>query len=114
MVVKIKQSENDFQNTIIELAQRLGWKVAHFRGVRIQRRDGTVYYQTPVQADGAGWPDLVLVHPSGRIIFAEVKSETGRLSKEQEMWLSLLAITQEEVHVWRPSDWDNIVALLSQ
>lgn len=31
-----------------------------------------------------GWPDLTIVLPSGNVIFVELKTETGRLSKLQQ------------------------------
>jgi hypothetical protein len=52
-------SEAQFQQQVIDLARLCGYRVAHFRTVRVQRKGGSVYYTTPVQADGAGWPDLV-------------------------------------------------------
>ena len=56
----------------------------------------------------AGFPDLVLVKPPV-VIFAELKTEKGAASKEQEKWLEQLGLcTDIEVHLWRPSDWDEI------
>ena len=104
--------EDAFQQTVIELAQYLGYKVAHFRGVRIQRRDGSVYYQTPVQADGKGFPDLVLTRP-GRLIFAELKSDTGKVSPEQQTWLEAVDAGGAEAYTWKPRDWQEIQAVLT-
>jgi hypothetical protein len=56
-----KPSETVFQNDVIIYAHSTGWFVSHFRGVRIQRQDGSVYYQTPCSADGKGLPDLLMV-----------------------------------------------------
>lgn len=105
-------SEEQLQNMVISLARYLGYKVAHFRGVRIQRRNGTVYYQTPVQADGKGFPDLVLARP-GRLVFAELKSATGKLSPEQEEWLKAIDAAGGEAYVWRPADIDEIEQVLT-
>ena len=52
-------SEKDLQRGIIDLACALGYRVAHFRPVQT-----STAWRTPVAADGAGWPDLVLI--SGR------------------------------------------------
>ena len=105
--IDTKISEDEFQTQVISLAHLLGWKIAHFRGVRTQRRDGSVFYQTPVQADGKGFPDLVMVKDK-RVIYAELKSEKGVLSVEQKEWLRLLALDKKrEVYCWRPSEiWD--------
>ncbi len=101
------EKEAEFQAAVIELAQMLGWKVAHFRAART--KDG---WRTPVAADGAGWPDLVLVRD--RIIFAECKAERGKLSADQAVWLQRLDAAEAEAYVWRPSDWDEIEAILKR
>ena len=103
-------SEADFQDQIIELAHLCDWTVAHFRPA--QKRDGT--WRTAVQADGTGFPDLVLVRPP-RLLFAEVKSEKGTVTSEQLMWLTVLAeCWSGEAYLWRPSDWDEIVEVLGR
>lgn len=107
---KINQSETSFQNQVIELAHLCGWYVAHFRGVRIQRKDGTVYYQTPVQADGKGFVDLVLVRD--RIMYIELKTDKGKLSPEQEVWRDKLIASGAEYYLFRPQDWDELAEVL--
>jgi hypothetical protein len=99
--------EAGFQAAVIEVARLGGWKVAHFRPAR------TKYgWKTPVAADGAGWPDLACVR-GDRAVFAELKSETGKLSDAQADWLDRLRLLPcAEVFVWRPSDWDEVVATL--
>lgn len=108
-------NERDFQRTVIELAQRLGWRVAHFRPARTVDRRGGERWQTPVDADGAGFPDLVLVRE--RVIFAELKTDNGRLRREQRQWLNAIngASPTDAVDavVWRPKDWDHIHATLT-
>ena len=104
-------SEAEFQDTVILLAKGYGWKVAHFRGVRVQRANGSTYYQTPVQADGAGFPDLVLVR-GNRLVFSELKRENGKPTPAQEDWISALDLAQAAVYVWRPRDLDAIHQVL--
>jgi hypothetical protein len=54
-----------------------------------------------------GFPDLVLVHVnSGRLVFIELKSQTGRLRTEQLEWMGHLSL-RHEFYVWRPSDWES-------
>lgn len=107
------QKESDFQQQIIDTAHLFGWIVAHFRGVRVQRKDGSVFYQTPVQADGAGFPDLVLVSPAQkRIVYAEIKSEKGTLSPEQIAWKLILEAAKQEYYLWKPQDWDKLTKIL--
>jgi hypothetical protein len=106
--------ESDLQNTVIEYAQLRGWKVAHFRSVRVQRKDGTVYYQTPVQADGEGYPDMCMAR-GNRLVFAELKSDNGIISPAQDAWLKALAETEKcEVYTWKPCDFEQeIVEVLA-
>lgn len=96
-------TENQLQKAVIEMARYLGWRVAHFRPAQTQ----TGRWVTAVEGDGKGFPDLVLVRPP-RIIFAELKSEKGRKSLDQEIWLGYLSrCPGVEVAVWRPTHWDN-------
>lgn len=97
-------TERDWQRQVIELAQLHRWRVAHFRPA--QTKDG---WRTPVEADGKGFPDLVLVRIPGELIFAELKSDTGRLSDDQTIWLDLLRLVRGiDVYVWRPRDFDEV------
>jgi len=106
-------TEAQFQDTVIELAQRMGWRVAHFRPARTDKG-----WRTPVSADGKGFPDLVLIR-GGFIIFAELKSSSGKLTIDQRLWLMDLRKAQQgapfsvSVRVWRPGDWDEIERALT-
>jgi hypothetical protein len=103
-------SERDFQRAVIDLARTLGWDlIAHFRPAMNARG----HHQTPVGADGAGYPDLHLTHRDGREIFAELKSRRGVLTVEQERWLQRLWDCGHLVYVWRPVDWPDIVEALA-
>jgi len=106
-----KWTEAEFQQRVIDYARGRGWKVAWFRPVRVQRRDGSVYHETPVGADGKGWPDLVLVR-AGEIIFAELKVGKNKASPEQVAWLDALRETGAAAGVWRETDWDTITEVL--
>jgi hypothetical protein len=99
--------ERDWQQTVVEAARALGWRVAHFRPARTAHG-----WRTPVAADAAGFPDLVLVR-SPRVLFVELKTERGRLRGEQEAWLEALGgCAGVEAFVWRPDDWDAAVEVL--
>jgi hypothetical protein len=115
--------EDDFQQQVIELARVYGWRVAHFRAAQTARG-----WRTPVEADGAGFPDLVLVR-APEIIFAELKSARGTVSTDQRDWIAALSLVEEgiaqrtgappedrlvEVNVWRPADFDTIHARLAR
>ncbi len=90
-------SERDFARTVIDLAKVYRWKIYHtYLSIRSE----------------PGFPDLVLVRPP-RIIFAELKTERGKVSQAQDDWLFALSeCSGAECYIWRPSDWENIVATL--
>jgi len=48
-----------------------------------------VYHTHDSRRSEAGYPDLTITG-KGRIIFAELKSERGRLRPEQSIWLATL------------------------
>lgn len=100
-------TESEFQRAVIEVARLAGYRVAHFRAAM----SANGRWMTPVQADGAGFPDLVLAKP-GRLIFAELKSKAGKLSEGQQVWLNALQSAGVEVYVWRPSDMVELIACL--
>lgn len=107
---EFQAQEAEFQAQVIQLARLLGWRVAHFRAAQTKRG-----WRTPVSADGAGFPDLVLAR-KGRVIFAELKTQRGKLSTAQECWQNELSGLPNDdrvlVTVWRPADWSDIEAAL--
>jgi hypothetical protein len=105
-------TEMQFLATLIDAAHAYGYRVAHFRNVRIQRNDGSCYYATPVQADGEGFVDLVLAKRGRPILFIEVKGEKGAVSEAQQNWLHLLDRASSPALVIRPRDFDSFVKLL--
>lgn len=109
-------SEKAFQASVLDLADRLKWKTAHFHSTirHVREKDGS--YRTIGDKAAAGFPDLVLVR-DGRLIFAELKREGAKLSPAQREWADAL-IGVETVsrtvswRTWRPSDWPDIEATL--
>ena len=95
-----KMTESQLQDAIIKLATLAGWLV-HAEHVAMSNKG----WRTPIQGH-KGFPDLVLVR-SSRVIFAECKSERGRLTEEQMQWINWLEGTGKvsPVYIWRPSDW---------
>lgn len=90
-----RQTEREFQREVVKRALLFGWKVYHTYDSR---------------RSAAGFPDLVMVR-GDRLIFAELKTEEGKLSEDQEKWLTALAKTGQ-AEVWRPSMMDKIVRAL--
>lgn len=108
-VLDASMSEADFQDAVIELAQSHAWMVAHFRPARTA--DG---WRTPIQADGKGFPDLILAKPGRPLLIAELKRQGEQPNGRQQHWLNTLAQCQGVAcWIWRPSDWPTIEALLS-
>lgn len=89
-------SERDFQQLVIDLARALGW---------------AVYFTWDSRRSPEGFPDLVLCQPP-RLVYAELKTATGKVSAAQERWLARLRDCQQEAYLWRPADWDFLLALL--
>lgn len=105
--------EAEFQDRVIGLARSLGYIVAHFRNVRIQRADGSCYFSTPVQADGAGFPDLLMIRADPpRIVVAELKAGKNKTSDKQDEWLSRFSAVGIKACVWYPKHWKKIEATL--
>ena len=114
-------NEKDFLQAVIDLAHLKGWLVAHFRPARTEKG-----WRTAIQGD-KGFPDLVMIRANGdaHLIIAELKSEKGNVTDEQQEWLDMFAELQEDIElqgkltevvrvfVWRPSDWEAIVGILS-
>lgn len=64
-----------------------------------------------MEADGAGFPDLVLVR-NGHLLFVELKAAKGVLSLAQQEWIEQLGavsvgVNRVQVYVWRPANWLN-------
>ena len=104
-------TEDDFLATIIDLATLCGWLIFHDYDSR---------------RNPAGFPDLVLVNPhkSPGIIFAELKTNRGRIKLKQGDWLDRLAAVIDKiypppmprenigVYLWRPQHWNQIEEIL--
>jgi len=102
------ESEKEFQSCVIDFAKLHGWMVSHARPARMMIK-GKETYRTATQGD-VGAPDLLLAK-EGKVILAELKSEKGKPSAMQSLWL---AACGGNGRLWRPSDWDDIFEELSQ
>ena len=108
-------SEAAFQQQVLNLAGYYGWRSYHTHDSRRSQ---------------AGFPDLVLVR-GPELIFAELKTDTGRVRPEQQEWIAALqAISTElvvdleqldhdshacvDVYLWRPRDFDELHARLAR
>ncbi len=91
-------SEKDWTAQVVSLATMFGWKRYHTHFSKRSPR---------------GFPDEVLVRPP-RIVFAELKSDVGKLTEAQAEWLEALAACGLETHVWRPSDLEQVGQVLGR
>lgn len=102
-------TEKDFTKAVVQLAESLGYKTAHFGNTvkLVKRKNG---YAAIGDKGAAGFPDLVMVR-GDRIVFAELKAKRGILEESQREWLSALEKAGGEVHIWREHiDWPHNVA----
>lgn len=111
-------TEAEFQKQVIDLARLRGFRVAHFRPGRVARK-GKEKYETAVAADGRGWPDLVMIHPTRRgdqlrLIVAELKVGRNTLSEAQKRWLAMFNAVGVYAVVWTPKDWPEIERVFAE
>ena len=104
-----RRTESGYQRTILQLARLLGWRCAHFRPGLTRKG-----WRTPVQGDGVGFPDLVLLRGE-RLLFVELKGRRGVTSPEQRAWLDALRrVPGAEVYEWRDgvTPWREVEGVL--
>ena len=100
-LVAADMPENQLQDEVETIARGLGY---------------LVYHTWNSQHSAAGFPDLMMVNPvSRRLVYAELKSATGKLRPEQAAWLDALDQVAQHINrhlhvdcvlvcIWRPSD----------
>lgn len=106
-------SEADWQSTIVDLAQTLGWMALHVADSRkevVNRR--TRERHLVGDREAAGLPDWLLIRD--RVLFVELKRQDGQLSIRQREVIAALDKAGAEWFVWRPSDYDEAVQVLTE
>ena len=83
-------------NSVRGMATILGW-----RG----------YHTLRSQGSKPGFPDRVIWRD--RVIFVELKRESGKATEAQAQVLTELAKAGAEVYLWRPSDLDEVGKILA-
>jgi hypothetical protein len=105
-------NETAWRNNVVLHARTRGWKV-YFVPDRFHAnaKESGSFYTTKM--GDRGYPDLTLVGPSS-IIFVELKTETGRLSPDQEEWRDRIVAAGGEWFLWRPSHLDDAIKRLEE
>ena len=103
-----KISEAQFQRNVCDIAQLYGWMVDHTPPMRSAR--GGIF-----TGGLTGKTDLVLFSTKSKgIIYAELKTQIGKVSASQAVFRNLIISNGGEYHLWRPSDMPAIVERLSR
>lgn len=92
-----RMREKQFQAQIVRLAKANGWIIFHTYDSR---------------RSAPGFPDLVLVRD--RVLFRELKTDAGRVSKSQMEWGERLTEAGADFKIWRPQDTKAIIAELTR
>lgn len=101
-------TEEELLLAVTEAMSFFGWRWTHTR-----RSDKALTMGDP------GVPDIIAArHP--RVLFVELKSETGKLTTEQMAWVLAIAGQKPDerlpghpqIYVWRPSDLDRAIETL--
>lgn len=96
---RIVVTEADLREQVRTLCDLYGWKM---------------YFTWTSIHSPQGFPDLVLANPEQkRIVYAELKSEKGKVTEKQREWLDALEACGAEVWLWRPADIEGIALILS-
>jgi hypothetical protein len=106
-------TEHQYQRTVTALATACGWTWWHVSDSR-RSAGGRVIGDASV----AGLPDLLMVHPTRGVVFAELKRQDGKVRDSQRRAFDALApaalcaaltACKVRVHLWRPGDFDDVV-----
>ncbi len=92
-----RREEQHLQASVEELLQLRGWKYMHHHDSR---------------RSVPGWPDIFACRGT-RAVAIEIKTATGRVSREQTEWILALRLAGVEAMVVRlPADWAKVGEVL--
>lgn len=97
--------ESKFQTDVNRILTEYGWRWFH-APANIPRNGW-------IQNVRAGFPDICAVRGT-RLVFIELKTETGKTSEEQDRWLAAVAEAGAEAYVFRPSDLGRIHQIMGR
>ena len=85
-------TEREWQDQVLDYAKLRSW---------------LCYHTYDSRRSAPGFLDLVLVRE--RIVFAELKTERGKVTLMQRAWLDAIVAAGGEAYCWRPSDIDDVM-----
>lgn len=106
-ILDAAMTEAELLDAVVDAALTFGWLVSHIPdrlyalAAKDQRFDALI--------GAEGLPDLILAREGdetrgGRVIVAELKTNTGKVKLRQQAWLQAFISAGIEAHVWRPVD----------
>ena len=110
-MVFLLQGEKAFQTTLMEAARAMGGLAYHNHDSRREvRRKGKLVLVG--DADAKGYPDITIVTPDRRVIWAELKS--GKKQPTETQWAWLRGLPDHQAYLWRPGDWDDAERIIRE
>lgn len=92
----LAMTEKQWTTHVVRYAKGRGWWRYHPNDSRRSER---------------GWPDETFIRPPV-MVFAELKSMDGKLTREQPHVMGLLRACGQDVYLWRPVDWPEVQRVL--
>ncbi len=90
-------TEDELLTGVLDMMRLFRWRYVHYRNSKAAITQGH-----------KGFPDIIAARPP-RLVIVECKTQTGKLTPEQELWLTDLEVIRYEkgieVYVWRPCHW---------
>ena len=97
---------SDFERVVTDALRLFNWRFVHQRPAQTSRG-----WRTALTGH-KGFPDFVAVRGE-RLLFIEIKGDTGYPDPEQRAWRDALIAAGAEWACWRPKDWDAVKHLLA-
>lgn len=104
----VSLTEAQFQQQVTDLADRLGWLWLHVDKMGNPQNQ----WRTPTRGPLRNFPDLMMVRKS-TLLFAELKAQGKAATDAQRDCLKVLGGVTPHTYIWRPSDFPQIVEVLS-
>ena len=105
--------ESTWHRHVVTFALEQGWKVFHDQATNARRRCTACGAVRRGPRNQKGFLDLLMIRGS-RLVVAELKSESGTTTPEQEELLAAWRkVPGAEVYIWRPSERETVIRTLA-